>query len=91
MKGFVDKMKLKELAEENIYFAKQDMELIAALQRGKLVKLAKCGGDDEKRQAETFQERFDELSEKHKNKPRKLLKSYRSLLDDIKDACKRRS
>ncbi|NCA69325.1 MAG: hypothetical protein EOM91_04335 [Sphingobacteriia bacterium] len=90
MKDFVDKMRLKEMAEEDIFFAKQDIELIDALQKKKLVKLAKCGGSDEKQQAEAFQERFEAISEKHKKKPRKLLKSYRRLLDDIKNACKRR-
>jgi hypothetical protein len=90
MKDFVEKMRLKGMAEEDVFFAKQDAELIDALQKKKLAKLAKCSGSGEKKQAEAFEERFEALSEKHKKKPRKLLKSYRDLLDDIKDACRRR-
>ena len=37
-----------------------------------------------------FQGRFDAVTEKHKKKPRKLLRRYRSLLDEITEVCKRR-
>jgi hypothetical protein len=33
MSNFIDKLRLKERAEEDIYFAKRDRELIAALHR----------------------------------------------------------
>lgn len=33
MSGFVDTMRLRERAEEDIYFARRDRELIAALKR----------------------------------------------------------
>ena len=90
MNNFVDKLRLKELAEEDVYFAKQDVELIRALHKKKLSKLAKCGDGEEKKQAEVFEKRFEEVTEKHKNRPRKLLRRYRALLDEIKEACKRR-
>lgn len=90
MKDFVEKMRLKEMAEEDVYFAQRDLELIDALQKKKLVKLAKCSAPDGKRQAEAFQDRFDQITEKHKKKPRKLLKSCRNLLEEIKSACRRR-
>lgn len=90
MSNFVDKIYLKERAEEDVYFAKHDKELIRALQKKRLGKLAKCGNDDEKKQAEGFEKRFESVTEKHKNKPNKLARSYRKLLDDIKDACRRR-
>ena len=48
MSNFVDKIHLKELAEEDLYFAKHDRELIRALQKKQLGKLAKCGNDGEK-------------------------------------------
>ena len=35
MSGFVEKMRLKEMAEEDIYFAQRDRELIEALRRKK--------------------------------------------------------
>jgi len=90
MSNFVDKLRLKEAAEEDLYFAKRDIKLIQALHEKKLAKMAKCGEEKEKDQAEAFEERFEEISAKHKKKPRKLLRAYRTLLDDIKDACKRR-
>ncbi len=90
MTDFIEKLRLKGLAEEDVYFAKHDMELIEALQKKRLAKLAKCGGNAEKRKAEAFEERFENLAEKHKKKPRKLLKACRGLLEDIKSACKRR-
>jgi hypothetical protein len=33
MSGFVETMRLKEMAEEDIYFARRDRELIEALRR----------------------------------------------------------
>ena len=90
MSNFVDKIHLKEIAEEDLYFAKHDRELIRALQKKQLGKLAKCGNDGEKKQAESFEKRFESVTEKHKNKPNKLARSYRKLLDDIKEACSRR-
>jgi len=90
MTDFVDKMRLKELAEEDVYFAKRDMELIRALQKKQLAKLAKCGNDEEKNQAKAFEKRFDAVTDKHKTKPHKLARGYRKLLDDIKAVCRRR-
>ena len=89
MGDFADKLRLKEVAEEEIYFAKQDVELIEALHKKKLAKLAKCG-DGKKKQAKDFEQRFALITEKNKKKPRKLLRSYRALLDEIRNACKRR-
>lgn len=89
MNDFVDKLRLKESAEEDVYFAKQDIELIKALHKKKLAKLAKCGGEKKKR-AQSFEQRFEGISDKHRKKRHKLLRSYRALLDEIKEACKRR-
>jgi hypothetical protein len=90
MKDFIEKLRLKGMAEEDVYFAKKDLELMKALQKKKLAKLAKCSGNAEKKQAEAFEERFEALSDKHKKEPLKLLKHYRALLAEIKDACRRR-
>lgn len=88
MGDFVDNLRLKEAADEDIYFAKQDVELIEALRAKKLARLAKCSG--EKKQAKEFEKRFVAISAKNKRKPRRLLRAYRALLDEIRDACKRR-
>ena len=88
MSDFVDNLRLKEAADEDIYFAKRDVELIEALHTKRLAKLAKCSG--EKKQAKVFEKRFLAISAKNKRKPRRLLRAYRALLDEVKDACKRR-
>ncbi len=90
MNDFIDKLRLKELAEEDIYFAKRDVELIKALRKKKLGKRAKCADGDERRTAKAFEDRFEAISEKHEKEPRKLLRSYRALLDEIREVCKRR-
>lgn len=89
MGDFADKLRSKEAVEEDIYFAKQDVELIEALHKKKLAKLAKCG-DGQKNQAKEFEQRFASITKKDKKKPRKLLRSYRALLDEIRNVCKRR-
>ena len=88
MSNFVEKLRLKEMAEENLYFAKQDLDLIKVLHKKKLAKVAECG--DEKCQAmvEGFEKRFDQIKSKHKKKPRKLYRSLNALLKDIKKAFK---
>ncbi len=44
MSGFVDTMRLKEMAEEDIYFARRDRELVEALRRKKAEQQAR--GED---------------------------------------------
>ncbi len=92
MSNFVEKLRLKGMAEEDIYFAKRDIELIEALRKKKLAKLAKCNGGKEKhkKQAESFERRFESMTDKHKKKPRKLLRAYQDLLKEIVAVCKRR-
>lgn len=90
MTNLVEKLRLKGLAEEDVYFAKQDVALIKALQKKRLAKVAQCGGREHKRQAESFERRFEAIRDKHRKKPRKLLRSYRALLAEIKNACKQR-
>ncbi len=90
MNDFAEKLRLKGMAEEDVYFAKRNAELIDALRKKKLSKLAKCDGREHKKRAEEFERRFESATDKHKKKPRKLLRAYRSLLKEIKDACKLR-
>ncbi|NEV62651.1 hypothetical protein [Thiorhodococcus minor] len=90
MTQFPEKLRLREMAEEDIYFAKRDVELIEALHKKRLGKLAKCA-DGEKKAAKAFEQRFEDLTQRHKDKPHKLLRAYRALLDEIKKACEERS
>lgn len=85
MGDFLDKLRLKGMADEDLYFAKKDKELIRALHKKKLAKLAQCEIPDGKKHAETFERRFEKITEKHKKRPRKLLRRYRELIDDIRD------
>ncbi|MEA3277568.1 MAG: hypothetical protein U9Q81_20250 [Pseudomonadota bacterium] len=90
MGDFAEKLRLKGLAEEDVYFAKKDVQLIRALHKRKLAKLAKCSGGQHKKKAEDFEKRFDSITVKHRKSGRKLIRAYRALLDEIKEVCTRR-
>ena len=47
MSDLVEKLRLKEFAEEDVYFAKHDLELIRALQEKRLIKLGQCRDEDQ--------------------------------------------
>jgi len=90
MADFVEKLQLKGKAEEDIYFAKRDRELLDALQRRKLETVADCGPDDKERAA-GFEDRFQSISDRHKDEPGVLISAYRRLLDEINALCRRRA
>lgn len=75
MSKFVEKLNLKEMAEEDIYFAKRDRELIDALHKKKLKKVVDCAKKDEKALAKQYEKRFEKISNKHIHKPKKLADS----------------
>jgi hypothetical protein len=89
MADFVEKLMLKEKAEEDIYFAKRDRELLDALRRRQLKTFADCGADDRDRAA-GFEDRFQAISDQHRDQPGALLTAYRRLLDEINALCRRR-
>lgn len=84
MAGFTTKMALKEMAEEDIYFAKRDRELIEALHRQRLKDIVKCAKN---KSAKRFETQFREVTDRHKKKPKQLAKAYRKLLSRIRKAC----
>lgn len=90
MTNVVEQFRLKEMAEEDVYFARRDLELIDALHRRELRSLAQCATDDEEARAEAFEDRFAELHEEHKHARGSLLRAYRTLLDEIARVCKHR-
>jgi len=47
MSDLVEKLRLKALAEEDVYFAKHDLELIRALQQKRLIKPGQCRDEDQ--------------------------------------------
>jgi hypothetical protein len=89
MSDFVDKLRLKEAAEEDLYFAEQDLKLIRALHEKKLSRVAKRRVGKDMGKADVFPERCEEIPQTHKKKPRSLLRACRRLLDDIRKVCKR--
>ena len=91
MSHFVDKLNLKEMAEEDIYFAKRDRELIEALHKKKLKKVVQCEKDDDKVLARHYEKRFEKITDKHKGKPRRLARACKVLIDEILDRCSARA
>jgi len=95
MDHFAEKLRLREMAEEDIYFAKQDLELVKALHRKRLAKHAQCDGFSEKKKARDFEVRYAALTNGHRTVRRKpkrleLLQGLRELLDDVSHACRHR-
>ena len=92
MTNFVEKMRLHEMAEEDIYFHERDLQLIEALHRRQLHAVADCHSDDEQAgRAQAFEDRFEALTIEHRDTRDVLLRSYRALLDDIAKVCKHRA
>lgn len=97
MNTFVEKLRLKEMAEEDIYFAKRDLELIEALHQRQLTQHAPCNSVTAHQQAKAFEDRYAALSSdldndadkamEYDGKRRKFLQSLRQLIDDILHAC----
>lgn len=90
MADFTTKIALKEMAEEDIYFAKRDRELIDALHRKRLLDVMKCA-KAKKKSAEKFEKQFKEVTDRHKKNPKRLGKAYRKLLSTIRKACTHKS
>lgn len=83
MTKFVEKLKMKERAEEDRYFAERDRELIKAMRKKKLAKTLEIENEDHKAAARMFEREFDHVSDVYRDKPKKRLKAYRRLLNSI--------
>ncbi|HHH39064.1 MAG TPA: hypothetical protein ENK50_05760 [Sedimenticola sp.] len=84
---FADKLRLKGLAEEDIYFARKDRELIEALHRRRLAEHAGCDSPGQEKRARKYEKRFHRISRRHQEKPKKRLKAWRKLLRRIREKC----
>ena len=94
MSTFIKNLKLKEQAEEDIYFAKRDRELIEALHRKELANHACCPSEKKNgksgqqgNDARSYEKKFRKLTRKHRGQPRRLLKAYQRLLKKIRKKC----
>jgi len=90
MSDFIGKLKVKEKAEEDIYFAKVDRELIEALHKKRLHKVVKCEDDAEKKIAKEYEQRFEKITKKNKKKPKRLLRACKELIAEIMERCSAR-
>ncbi len=83
MSTFPEQLKLKERAEEDIYFARRDRQLIKALREKELAEAVGAKEKKRKKLAKSFEKKFKRVTKAHKKKPKKLLKAYRKLLNKI--------
>lgn len=75
-----DKLRLKALAEEDIYFAKRDRELIAALHKRKLDKHRQLNNRKARKKAKALQKQYAACAANYSKRPKKLVECYRALV-----------
>ena len=63
MSGFSEMLRLKERAEENIYFAKRDLELIRALHERELAGTVQARGKKQKMLARSFEKKIPQADQ----------------------------
>jgi hypothetical protein len=90
MTNFPDKLRLKAMAEEDIYFAKRDRKLIRAMHERKLAKHLKIEKNKTKKKAERLEDKYAIATKEHWYEPRKLQKRYRHLIDKTLKLVKRK-
>lgn len=90
MLSLSERLTLKGKAEEDIYFAKRDRELIEALHKKKLHKVVQCKNDRDKKLTKQYEKRFAKITDKHKNKPKRLARACKDLIVEIVNRCSRR-
>ena len=74
MSKFPEQLKLKERAEEDIYFARQDRKLIKALREKELAEAVGAREKKQKKLAKSFEKKFKRVTKAHKKKTKKRLK-----------------
>ncbi len=85
----MEKLKLKGMAEEDIYFAKRDRELIEALRQKRLKEQVTCPSDGNKKiKAKSYEKKFQKITRKHRKRPKRLVEGYRKLIEKIKKKCR---
>ena len=84
------KLRLKAMAEEDIYFAKRDRELIEALHRRKLAKYLKVDKKKARKKAKRLQKEYADVTVSHQGRPKKLSKYYRKLIKKARKLVSRR-
>ena len=83
MSKFVETLRLKELADEDIYFAKRDQELIEALHRKRLAEAVAAASRREVKLARRFEKHYRKVSRSCRKQPLMLIRALRRLVDRI--------
>lgn len=81
MTNLPEKLRLKAMAEEDMYFARRDRELIAALRQQKLAQHLRLRTDTAKRKAFALQREFAAVTVTERKRPGRLVQHYRALID----------
>lgn len=91
MSDFIGKLKVKGKAEEDIYFAKRDRELIEAMHQRKLAKHLEIEAKKKKKKAAALEDKYAAVTVEHWYELKKLGKHYRALIDKALKLIKRKS
>ena len=90
MTDLPQKLRLKALAEEDIYFAKRDRELIKALHRRKLARHLEVETKQARKEAKRLQEAYAEGTLDYWHRPKRLARLYRRLIKKARKLVSRR-
>ena len=90
MSDFPNKLRLKEMAEEDIYFAKRDRELIRAMHERKLAKHLKIEKDKKRKKARRLENEYAIVTAEHRHEHKKLRDFYRNLIAKALKLAKRK-
>jgi hypothetical protein len=83
MSKFVETLRLKELAEEDIYFAKRDQELIQALHDKRLAEVIAADTRKNRKLASAFEKQYRKVNRACRKEPLMLIRAIRRLVDKI--------
>ena len=84
MTDSLNKLWLKGKAEEDIYFAKRDRELIEALRKKELCKKLDDCDKKSRKLARKYEDRFEKIAEEHGEKPKRMRKELSKLVTKIR-------
>jgi phytoene/squalene synthetase len=86
MSRFIETLRLKELAEEDIYFAKRDQELIQALHDKRLAEALAAETRKNRKLARAFEKQYRKVNRACRKEPLMLIRAIRRLVDKILEA-----
>jgi len=89
MTNIDQKLRLKEMAEEDIFFARRDRELIEALHERRLAEHLELDAGREKKKAANLEEKFASANVKHRREPWSLGRRYRALIRNARKLIER--